>query len=50
MYPTTGVLPLPPTLRLPTLITGRDSRDRRDGWAYHRLRQTATALYIELRT
>ena len=45
----TGVLPLPPTLRLPTLITGRDSLARRDARAYHRRRQTATALYIEPR-
>ena len=45
MYPTSGVLPLPPTVRFPTLTTGRDSRDRRDGCAaYHCRRQTATAL------
>ena len=51
MYPTMGVLPLPPTLRLPTLMTGRDNLERRDGWrAYHCRRQTATALYIELKT
>jgi hypothetical protein len=43
-------LPLPPTLRLPTLITGLESLARRDGRpAYHWRRQTATALYIELR-
>jgi hypothetical protein len=31
-------------------MTGRDSFDRRDEGAYHCRRQTATALYIELRT
>ena len=36
MYSTIGVLPLPPTRRLPTLMTGRSSRRRRDGSrAYH---------------
>jgi hypothetical protein len=32
-------------------MTGRESRSRRDGSrAYHCRRQTATALYTELRT
>src|SRR6187431_1562012 len=47
---TTGVLPLPPTRRLPTLITGRARRRDRDGSrAYHRRRQDAAAPYIALR-
>jgi hypothetical protein len=49
MYSTRGVLPLPPTLRLPTLTTGRESRRRHAGWRpYHFRRQVAAAPYIVL--
>jgi hypothetical protein len=49
MYSTMGVLPLPPTLRLPTLTTGRESRRRRAGWRpYHWRRQVVAAPYIVL--
>src|SRR5262245_27450156 len=45
-YATIGVLPLPPVLRLPTLITGRSRRRRRDGLcAYHRRRHLAAVPY-----
>jgi hypothetical protein len=45
MYSTIGVFPLPPTLRLPTLTTGIESLDLREGRrAYHWRRHTATAL------
>ncbi|OLC76481.1 MAG: hypothetical protein AUH72_18770 [Acidobacteria bacterium 13_1_40CM_4_65_8] len=44
MYSTIGVLPLPPTSRLPTLTTGRMRRCRRDASrAYHRRRHAAAA-------
>src|SRR5262245_11612104 len=43
---TVGVLPLPPTQRLPTLTTGRASRRLRLGLApYQRRLQTAAAPY-----
>ena len=49
MCATMGVLPVPPTLRLPTLITGRRSRRRRAGSrAYQRRRQPAAAPYSTL--
>src|SRR5256885_12520924 len=49
MYWTIGVLPLPPTRRLPTLTTGRSSRRRRDGSrAYHARRHAAAAPYAWL--
>ena len=45
MATTTGVLPVPPTDKLPTLITGRASRRRAAGCeAYHRRRASATEL------
>ena len=44
MYSTMGVLPVPPTRRLPTLMTGHGSRRRRDGSrAYHARRHAAAA-------
>ena len=51
MYATIGVLPLPPTRRLPTLMTGRAQPAlRRDGSrAYHARRHAAAAPYTELR-
>src|SRR5712691_10161709 len=46
---TIGVFPLPPTRRLPTLMTGRESRRRRAGSrAYHCRRQAAAVPYREL--
>src|SRR5471030_2653889 len=49
MYSTIGVLPLPPTRRLPTLTTGRSSRWRRDvSRAYHARRHAAAAPYAWL--
>src|SRR5438128_876739 len=49
MYSTIGVLPLPPTRRLPTLTTGRSSRRRRDGSrAYQARRHAAAAPYAWL--
>jgi hypothetical protein len=49
MQATSGVLPLPPTRRLPTLITGRLRRRRRvASAAYHCRRHAAAAPYIEL--
>jgi hypothetical protein len=45
MYSTRGVFPLPPTRRLPTLMTGRSSLRRRDASsAYRRRRHAAAAL------
>ncbi len=50
MYSTIGVLPLPPTRRLPTLTTGRVRRRCRDGSrVYHARRIATTAPYAELR-
>jgi hypothetical protein len=44
MYSTIGVLPLPPTRRLPTLTTGPRSRRCRAGSrAYHARRHAAAA-------
>src|SRR5580765_5822653 len=48
---TTGVLPVPPTRRLPTLTTACVSLRCRDGSrAYHRRRHEAAAPYTELST
>ena len=43
MAATTGVFPLPPTTRLPTLITGVVSRRRAEVWpSYQERRKEAT--------
>lgn len=49
MAATSGVLPVPPTLRFPILMTGRSSRLCAEGWAtYHRLLASAIEPYMLL--